>query len=94
MPTLGKTIRGRTRRQNIATAIDNAHRYAELRITALAALVDLYGHLRKLMPKRYKDREFRAATRIKREIYRNNLRRARRQNAVLSRVRKATLPNS
>ena len=93
MATRAKSRSAGTRRQRVGAAIDNTERYMKLRITALTALVDLYGHLGRLMPKRHKDREFRAATEIKRAIYRNNLRRARRQHAVVKRLRKVTLPN-
>jgi hypothetical protein len=81
------------RAERIASVIGSASRYYELRVMSLQALVDLYGRLRKLLPKRYKDKEFRAAATIKREVYRNSLRRARRQRAVVIRLRKAALPN-
>lgn len=66
-----------------------ARRRYDLRVLALDALVELYGRLPKLMPKKSKGREFRAAAKIRRAIYANGLRQARAQRNVLRRVRQA-----
>jgi hypothetical protein len=90
--------RGRHRKGNrqerIIAAIQSARRYYDLHALSLEALVDLYGQLRKLMPKLNMDGEFRAAAKIQREFYRNSLRRARKERAIVKRFKKVVLPNN